>query len=78
MCPVPRLSLAEMNSLPEDKPDGSFHTGPNSGKARVTGTGTSYAGTNKKRKGNKNQCCGAGAGGAEINCDLEPEPKLNF
>ena len=53
MCPVPRLSLAEMNSLPEDKPDGSFHTGPNSRKARVTGTGTSYAGTNKKRKGNK-------------------------
>ena len=25
-----------------------------------------------------NQCCGAGAGGAEIILDLEPEPKLNF
>ena len=24
------------------------------------------------------QCCGAGAGGAEIIWDLEPEPKLNF
>ena len=24
------------------------------------------------------QCCGAGAGGAEIIWDLEPEPELNF
>ena len=24
------------------------------------------------------QCCGAGAGGAEIIWDLEPEPKLSF
>ena len=24
------------------------------------------------------QCCGAGAGGAEIIWGLEPEPKLNF
>ena len=25
-----------------------------------------------------NQCCGAGAGGAEITWDLEPEPKFNI
>ena len=25
-----------------------------------------------------NQCCGTGAGGAEIIWDLDPEPKLNF
>ena len=28
--------------------------------------------------GMSTQCCGAGAGGAEIIWDLEPEPKLNF
>ena len=27
---------------------------------------------------NTKKCCGAGAGGAEIILDLEPEPKLNF
>ena len=26
----------------------------------------------------KDQCCGAGAGGAEIIWDLEPEPKFSF
>ena len=26
----------------------------------------------------KKQCCGAGAGGAKIIWDLEPEPKINL
>ena len=31
-----------------------------------------------RKKDDYIQCCGAGAGGAEIIWDLEPEPKLNF
>ena len=33
----------------------------------------------REEKGGANmQCCGAGAGGAEIIWDLEPEPKLDI